>query len=67
MIPISEIRAWNNVVSWISDEQVEQDLVICRSLIEIYSDEFLAEQLVFRGGLLFISYFSILQRDIQKI
>lgn len=35
MIPISEIRAWNNVVSWISDEQVEQDLVICRSLVEI--------------------------------
>src|SRR4030043_1473595 len=50
MIPISEIRAWNNVVSWISDEQVEQDLVICRSLVEIYSDELLTANLVFRGG-----------------
>jgi hypothetical protein len=37
MIPISEIRAWNNVVSWISDEQVEQDLVICRSTGKYFS------------------------------
>lgn len=50
MIPINEIRAWSNVVPWINDEQIEQDLVICRSLVEIFSDEFLAENLVFRGG-----------------
>lgn len=50
MIPTSEIKAWSNVVPWITDEQIEQDLVICRSLVEIFSNEFLAENLVFRGG-----------------
>lgn len=50
MIPISNIRAWGNVVPWINDEQIEQDLVICRSLVEIFSDDLLSENLVFRGG-----------------
>jgi predicted nucleotidyltransferase component of viral defense system len=50
MIPANEIRAWSNVVPWITDEQIEQDLVICRSLVEIFSNKFLAENLVFRGG-----------------
>lgn len=50
MIPISDIRAWNNVVPWITNEQIEQDLIISRSLVEIFSDDFLSENLVFRGG-----------------
>lgn len=50
MIPINEIRAWSNLVPWVNDEQIEQDLVICRSLVEIFSDESLADKLVFRGG-----------------
>lgn len=50
MIPISDIRAWSNVVPWINDEQIEQDLIISRSLVEIFSDDFLSENLVFRGG-----------------
>jgi len=50
MIPITDIRAWGNVVPWKNDEQVELDLVISRSLVEIYSDKYLAENLVFRGG-----------------
>lgn len=29
---------------------VEQDLIICRALVSIFSDEFLASQLAFRGG-----------------
>jgi predicted nucleotidyltransferase component of viral defense system len=29
---------------------VEQDLVICRALVEIFSDDWLAERLAFRGG-----------------
>ncbi len=37
MIPITDIRAWGNVIPWKNDEQVEQDLVISRSLVEIYS------------------------------
>ena len=50
MIPITDIRAWGNVVPWKNLEQVEQDLVISRSLIEIYSEKLLSEELVFRGG-----------------
>ncbi len=29
---------------------VEQDLIICRALVSIFSDDFLASQLAFRGG-----------------
>ena len=36
MIPINDIRAWSNVVPWVNDAQIEQDLVICRSLIEFF-------------------------------
>lgn len=50
MIPASEIRAWSNIVPWITDEQIEQDLVISRALVEIFSSEFLSQNLVFRGG-----------------
>ena len=35
---------------WQTYEQVEQDLVICRALIEIFSDVWLANRLAFRGG-----------------
>lgn len=50
MIPANEIIAWSNVVPWITDEQIEQDLVICRTLVEIFSNKYLSENLVFRGG-----------------
>ena len=50
MIPITDIRAWGNVVPWKNSEQIEQDLVISRSLVEIYSDKYLNENLAFRGG-----------------
>lgn len=50
MIPQSAITGWKSVVSWRSNEQVEQDLIICRSLVELYSDEFLTSNLAFRGG-----------------
>lgn len=50
MIPKSYITEWRNFVPWQTNEQVEQDLVICRALIEIFSDDFLRERLAFRGG-----------------
>ncbi len=50
MIPEFAIREWNEVVPWTESEQVEQDLLICRVLTEIYKDEFLASHLAFRGG-----------------
>lgn len=42
-------------VLWIDNAQIEQDLIICRALVAIFSDEFLASQLAFRGGTAFIS------------
>jgi predicted nucleotidyltransferase component of viral defense system len=50
MIPQAYITAWSNYVPWQTNEQVEQDLVICRALVEIFKDEFLADSLAFRGG-----------------
>lgn len=50
MIPQAYITEWSNQVPWRTNEQVEQDLVICRALVEIFSDPFLSERLAFRGG-----------------
>lgn len=50
MIPQNNIIEWSNIVPWRTNEQVEQDLVICRALVEIFSDDYLAGHLAFRGG-----------------
>ncbi len=50
MIPQAYIIEWSNQVPWQTNEQVEQDLVICRALVEIFSDDLLAKSLAFRGG-----------------
>jgi predicted nucleotidyltransferase component of viral defense system len=50
MIPKAYITEWSNHVPWQTNEQVEQDLVICRALVEIFSDEYLSSSLAFRGG-----------------
>ena len=44
------IIEWSESVPWNNMHQVEQDLIIGRVLVEIYSDEFLAKRLAFRGG-----------------
>jgi len=50
MIPHMNIVAWSNVAPWASFRQVEQDLVISRAVIDIFNDDFLREELRFRGG-----------------
>ena len=50
MIPEFAIREWNEVVPWTESEHVEQDLLICRAITEIYKDDYLASHLAFRGG-----------------
>ena len=50
MIPMMHIVAWGRTVPWVELRQVEQDLVICRALVELFRDGFLREQLRFRGG-----------------
>ncbi|MFT6501137.1 MAG: putative nucleotidyltransferase component of viral defense system [Crocinitomicaceae bacterium] len=50
MIPKPYIAKWKDHAPWSSFEQIEQDLIISRALVEIFSDEFLNENLAFRGG-----------------
>jgi len=50
MIPSLNIIAWGNVVPWAEQRQVEQDLIICRAIVDLFSDPFLREELRFRGG-----------------
>ncbi len=50
MIPEYFIQEWKEKAPWTEPYMVEQDLIICRALISIFGDEFLASQLAFRGG-----------------
>ncbi len=50
MIPRMNIVAWGNFVPWVEQRQVEQDLIISRTLIELFSDARLSRQLRIRGG-----------------
>ncbi|MFR9576809.1 MAG: nucleotidyl transferase AbiEii/AbiGii toxin family protein [Rikenellaceae bacterium] len=50
MINRQAIVQWRTNAPWNKSEQVEQDLIICRALVAIFSDEFLASELAFRGG-----------------
>lgn len=50
MIPRPYIAKWREHAPWKEFAQVEQDLVISRALVEIFSDDFLRENLAFRGG-----------------
>jgi predicted nucleotidyltransferase component of viral defense system len=50
MIPQADIINWREKAPWATDAQVEQDLVLSRALIEIFSDEILRNELAFRGG-----------------
>ncbi len=50
MIPRDYITAWRQHVPWVDEAQVEQDLVISRALVEIFSRPLLHEALAFRGG-----------------
>ena len=50
MIPLDYITEWRANAQWQQLSQVEQDLIICRALVELYSHPVIAENLVFRGG-----------------
>ena len=50
MIPRDYITEWRSEAPWVQDIQVEQDLVISRALVEIFSHPVLAKALAFRGG-----------------
>lgn len=50
MIPRDYITEWRNQAPWVQDFQVEQDLVISRALVAIFSHPLLSQSLAFRGG-----------------
>lgn len=50
MIPRDYITEWRSQAPWVQDIQVEQDLVISRALVEIFSNPVLTDALAFRGG-----------------
>ena len=50
MIPRASLIAWSSRAPWPSEDQVEQDLILSRLLVEIARDPLLSNELAFRGG-----------------
>lgn len=50
MIPAAYVTDWERRAPWPTREQIEQDLLLSRLIIEIANDEYLGDELVFRGG-----------------
>lgn len=50
MIPVAYIIKWREHANWATEEQIEQDLILSRILAEMFSDDFLSNELAFRGG-----------------
>ena len=50
MIPTAYIQEWAATTPWPDPRQIEQDLIICRALCDIFNEPYLAERLAFRGG-----------------
>ena len=50
MIPRDYITEWRSEAPWVEDSQIEQDLVISKALVDIFSHPLLSRALAFRGG-----------------
>ena len=50
MIPQAYIQAWTAKSPWPDLRQVEQDLIICRALCDLFSAPALRGRIAFRGG-----------------
>jgi len=50
VISRAHITAWRAVAPWSTDAQVEQDLILSRALVQIFSESTLNSHLAFRGG-----------------
>lgn len=50
MIPQANITAWRPNAPWADDAQVEQDLVLTRALVELFSEPTLTGTIALRGG-----------------
>lgn len=50
MIPLAYIQAWRAHAPWPDLRQIEQDLIICRALCDLFSYPALEGKIAFRGG-----------------
>lgn len=50
MIPAAYVTDWERRAPWPTREQIEQDLLLSRLIVDIANDEYLGSELVFRGG-----------------
>ena len=50
MIPRDYITEWRKEAPWVENFQVEQDLIISRALVDLFSQPLLSRALAFRGG-----------------
>jgi hypothetical protein len=50
LIPRAHITAWRSHAPWPLDSQIEQDLILSRALVELYSEDSISGHLAFRGG-----------------
>jgi len=50
LIPEAFIISWQKETPWQSNDQIEQDLILSRILVEVYDHPFLSKELLFRGG-----------------
>lgn len=50
MIPASYLQEWNVKAPWPDPRQVEQDLIICRALCDLFNASALAGKIAVRGG-----------------
>ena len=50
MIPRAYLQEWNQTAPWPDPAQVEQDLIICRALCDLFQNEWLCDRIAFRGG-----------------
>ena len=50
MIAERYITEWSDSFPWTKNSFIEQDMVICRALVDIFSDSYLSNALAFRGG-----------------
>ena len=57
MIRRNEIIQWGADHPWQNENQVEQDLLLSRAMIEIANDGLLGQELVLRGGTAFHKLF----------
>jgi predicted nucleotidyltransferase component of viral defense system len=50
LIPNAYMQAWSATAPWPDPRQIEQDLIICRALCDLFNAPALKDKIAFRGG-----------------